>query len=595
MKGWTGKILRINLTESKCTVEPLNEDLAKKYIGGRGIASKMLLDEIDATIDPLSPDNKLFIMTGPLTGTGAPCAARFMVVTKSPQTGTIACSNSGGYWGPELKAAGFDGIILEGKSPKPIYIWINNDKIELKDASELWGMNTHETTKALKSKTDHRAKVACIGPAGEKLVLMAAIINDMNRSAARSGVGAVMGSKNVKAIAVRGTKGFAVADGFRDVNVEISNLFKGDVAKGYGYFGTPMAVDYCNAVGIFPTNNYREGVFAGAPNLNGQAIRDKILVRKRSCHGCVLGCGRVTRVKEEGFEGTGEGPEYETIYAFGSTCGIDNINAVAKANYICNELGMDSISVGVTIATAMELFELGLISEKEVGMPLKFGDAKAMVELTRKTGLREGFGDLLALGSYRLAEKYGRPELSMTSKKMEISAYDPRGAKGMALTYSTNPRGGDHTRGATVFAELFGIPKKVKAKITEGKAELARDFQNLNAAIDSTGACLFATVVVQHEPFTKLISAATGHNFTLDDYIKAGERIFNVERLFNVKAGFTRKDDSLPPRVISEPMSEGPSKGETVDFEPMLTEYYALRGWDNNGVPTKEKISELGI
>lgn len=595
MKGWTGKILRINLTEGAHKVEDLDKELAKKYIGGRGIGSKMLLDEVDPKVDPFSPENKMFIFTGPLTGTGAPCAARFMVVTKSPQTGTIACSNSGGYWGPELKAAGYDGIIIEGKAEKPTYIWIQNDKVELRDAGEIWGQDTHKTTRLVREKTDPRAKVACIGPAGEKLVLMSAIINDTNRSAARSGVGAVMGSKNLKAIAVHGTKGFSAAEGFREASLEMAALFKGDVAKGYGYFGTSMAVDYCNAVGIFPTNNYREGVFEGANNINGQAIRDKILVRKKSCHGCVLGCGRVSRVTEEGFEGYGEGPEYETIYAFGSACNIDNINAIAKANFICNELGMDSISVGVTIATAMELYEKGKLTKNDVGMELKFGDAKAMVELTRKTGLREGFGDELALGSYRLAEKYGVPEISMTSKKMEISAYDPRGSKGMALTYSTNPRGGDHTRGATVFAEVFGIPKKVKSKTEEGKGELARDFQNLNAAIDATGACMFATVVVQHEPFAKILSAATGENFSYEDYVKAGERIWNVERLFNVQAGFTRKDDSLPPRVISEPLPSGPSAGLTVDFEKMLNDYYAARGWDENGVPTKEKLAELGI
>ncbi len=595
MKGWTGKILRINLTDGSNKVEDLDKGLAKKYIGGRGIGSKMLLDEVDPTIDPLSPDNKMFIFTGPLTGTGAPCAGRYMVITKSPQTGSIACSNSGGYWGPELKAAGYDGIILEGKAEKPTYIWIENDKVELRDAGDIWGQDTHETTRSVKAKTDHRAKVSCIGPAGEKLVLMAAIINDTNRSAARSGVGAVMGSKNLKAIAVRGTKGFSVADGFRDASLEMTGLFNTDVAKGYGYFGTSMAVDYCNAVGIFPANNYREGVFKAAPNINGQAIRDKILVRKRSCHGCVLGCGRVSRVTEEGFEGYGEGPEYETIYAFGSTCNIDNINAIAKANFICNELGMDSISVGVTIATAMELYEKGLITKEDVGMELKFGDAKAMVELTRQTGLREGFGDLLALGSYRLAEKYGVPEISMTSKKMEISAYDPKGSKGMALTYSTNPRGGDHTRGATVFAEVFGIPKKVKSKIEDGKGELARDCQNLNAAIDATGACMFATAVVQHEPFAKILSAATGEDFSYEDYVKIGERIWNIERIFNNKAGFGRKDDSLPPRVISEPHTEGPSAGLTVDFERMLNDYYSARGWDENGVPTKEKLAELGI
>jgi aldehyde:ferredoxin oxidoreductase len=325
------------------------------------------------------------------------------------------------------------------------------------------------------------------------------------------------------------------------------------------------------------------------------AIRKNILIRKRSCHGCVLGCGRVTKVTDPDFAGMGEGPEYETVYAFGSTCMIDNLGAIAKANYLCNELGMDSISMGVTIACAMELFEKGIISEKDVGMDLSFGNAKAMNEMVKKTALRQGFGDKLALGSFRLASLYGHPEFSMTSKKQEISAYDPRGAKGMALTYATNPRGGDHTRGATVFQEVFGIPKKAKSKLIEGKAAIAAENQNLGAAMDASGICMFATVIIQHEPVAKLLTAATGVNFTLDDYKKIGERIWNTERLFNVKAGLDKKDDCLPERLLKEPVPEGPSKGEVAILEPMLVEYYELRGWNKNGVPTPEKLSELSL
>ena len=595
MKGWVGKILRVNLTNKTTKTEDLNQSLAKDYIGGRGLASKILLDEVDPKIDGLSSENKLIFITGPLTGTGAPCGARFMVVTKSPLTESIACSNSGGYWGPELKSAGYDGIIIEGKSDKPVYLWIKNDIVEIKEASGVWGKDVHQTDDILRKETDQKARVACIGPAGEKLVLIAAIMNDRNRSAARSGVGAVMGSKNLKAIVVRGTKGFEVADGFRNKNIEISNLFAGDLAKGYGILGTTMAVDICNQVGILPANNFRESIFAGAANISGQAIRKNILIRKRSCHGCVLGCGRVTKVVDPDFAGMGEGPEYETVYAFGSTCMIDNLSAVAKANYICNEMGMDSISMGVTIACAMELFEKGFITEKEVVMDLSFGNAKAMVEMVKKTGMREGFGDKLAEGSFRLASRYGHPEFSMTSKKQEISAYDPRGSKGMALTYATNPRGGDHTRGATVFPEIFGIPKKVKSKAIEGKAEIAKELQDLGAANDSNGVCMFATVVVNHEPFVQLLNAATGLNFTLRDYQLSGERTWNVERLFNVRAGLKREADSIPKRLLEEPVPEGPTKGEVAVLEPMLEEYYRLRGWDKDGVPTQEKLKELGI
>ncbi|MCG8483185.1 MAG: aldehyde ferredoxin oxidoreductase family protein, partial [Clostridia bacterium] len=410
MYGWIGTILRINLSDGSIKKETLNEKWAKEYLGARGLGTKYYTSEVNHDVEPLSEDNKLIFMTGPLTGTFATSSGRYNVVTKGPLTGTIAASNSGGFFGPELKYAGYDGIILEGKAKAPVYLYIKDGDVELKDAAELWGKNTSETTDMLTEKYGSDYKVACIGPAGEKLVLYAGVMNDKNRAAGRTGVGAVMGYKNLKAVVVRGSKSIKIADpeGFYEVCKDARIKLKEHpvTGTGLGTYGTEILVNIINGIGAFPTNNWKESTFDKADETGGEALVDKYLLRGKGCFACGIGCGRLTKVTGE-FEGYGEGPEYEAAWALGADCGIDDLGAICKANFICNEFGMDPITLGSTIACAMEMYEKGIITEEELGGPLKFGDGKALVDFTTKIGLREGFGDIMALGSYRMAEKYG--------------------------------------------------------------------------------------------------------------------------------------------------------------------------------------------
>lgn len=462
MYGWTGTILRVDLSNGKIKKERLKKDIGDKYIGARGLASKILYDEMDPKVDPLSPQNKLIFATGPLTGTYATSGGRYNVVTKGPLTGTIAASNSGGYFGPELKYAGYDLVIFEGRSEKPVYLYIYDDEVELRDASHLWGKNTHETTETLMEEHGDNFKVACIGPGGEKQVLFANVINDMHRAAGRTGVGAVMGSKQLKAIAVRGTKGISVGDaqGFKDevMKAREKMLTNPVTSEGLPTYGTNILVNVINEAGIFPTRNFQEGYFPTADKISGETMASTLLLRNKGCFACIIDCGRVTAVKDGPYKGDGEGPEYETAWAFGAQCGVDDLEAISKANYICNELGIDTITMGSTIGCAMELFEKGYVKEEETGMDLSFGNAEALVKLTEDAGLRRGFGDKLADGSYRLAEYYGAPELSMSVKRQELPAYDPRGVQGMALTYATSNRGGCHVRGYLISPEIMGVP-----------------------------------------------------------------------------------------------------------------------------------------
>ena len=411
MSGWHGKLLRVDLSAGSCKVEKLNESWAKEFLGGRGLASKYLVEEVPADVDPLSPENKLILATGPLTGTYGAANGRYMAVTKSPLTGTIASSNSGGYFPSELRFAGYDMIIFEGKSAHPVYLQIHNDRVQLVGALHLWGKQTQETEDAILKEFHGDAKVACIGPAGENQVHFACIINDKHRAAGRSGVGAVMGSKNLKAVAVRGTGGVKVADkrAFRDAAAEAYGMLRQNpvTGEGLGALGTPVLVNVINQAGSLPTRNFQTGTFEGAEAISGETLASTYLKRNKSCMGCFIGCGRVTKLSGARFSGEGEGPEYETLWALGATCGVDDLAAVTKANYICNEYGMDTITAGATVACAMELAEKGLVTEEEIGMPLKFGDADALVRLVEMAAKKEGFGVKLALGSYRLAESYG--------------------------------------------------------------------------------------------------------------------------------------------------------------------------------------------
>ncbi|MGQ9630402.1 MAG: aldehyde ferredoxin oxidoreductase family protein [bacterium] len=596
MYGYAGKILRVNLSTGKVSTEELDPEAAEKFIGGRGLATKVLLDEIDPTVDPLSPRNKVIFATGPLTGTLATSSGRYMVVTKSPLTGAIACSNSGGFWGPELKFAGFDMVIVEGRARNPLYLWIENDRVELRPADHIWGKTSHETEDILHKEVGWEAKIACVGPAGEKGVKFACVVNDKHRAAGRSGVGAAMGAKRLKAIAVRGTNPIKVADPeeLRTATLEALEKIKTET-RGLTDYGTANIIDSVNEHGFLPTRNFQTGVFPGADKINGVTIAGSILVRPKACFGCAIACARPTITSDPKYRGRGEGPEYETVWALGADCGVDDLAAIAKANYICNELGMDTISMGATLACAMELYQRGYISAREVGRTLNFGDAGAVVEMVEKTGLREGFGDALAEGAYSLAHRYGHPELFMGSKKQEFPAYDPRGAWGMGLNYATSNRGACHVRGFTYRAEISGYPRKLDPFSTKGKAEIDKAFQDVVSVIDSAGMCLFVWFAIEDEDINRILRAATGFNYTVESMLKAGERIWNAERIFNLRAGFTKEDDSLPDRITKEPLPEGPSKGKAVNLEPMLAEYYKLRGWTSDGVPTEEKLRELRL
>lgn len=608
MFGWRGKILRVNLTKGIVHEEKLDPQVAKDYIGGRGLGIWLLNKELDPQCDPLSPANIMVMATGPLTGTGAPTGARYSVMTKSPLSGGITCSNSGGKFPTELKRSGFDAIVVEGRSEKPVYLWVNDGTFELRNAEHFWGMTTHETTNQLITETDAKAKVACIGPAGEKQVLFAAIMNDKDRAAGRSGVGAVMGSKNLKAVVVRGTQKIQLADPdrFKEVNRQILGRFNEEAKVtpiGLRINGTAGVVTATQNFGVLPTKNWQQGTFEGWEKIDGRELTKTHLVTNSACFACPIGCGRKTRVDDPQFSGEGEGPEYETIYAMGSNCMVDNLAAVLKANYLCNELGMDTITMGATVGCAMELVDRGYISEEEVGRSLKWGDAEALVELTRMTGYRQGFGDKLAEGSYRLAESCGHPELAMVSKKQEFPGYDPRGAQAMGLAYATSPIGGSHMRGDPAYFELFGIPKPIDRLEWKGKAKPTQAFQDHSAIIDSAGLCIFFTVrnLVEKDleiaptGILEYMNAATGANYTLEELSEVGQRVINIERLFLVKAGFTRKDDSLPKRLTEESMLEGPSKGHVCQLDEMLDEYYEVRDWTPDGVPTPEKLAKLGI
>ena len=600
MDGWIGKVLRVNLSTGKVSTEALDPGLAKDYIGARGLGTKIMTDEVDPKVDPLSPENKLIFVPGPLTGTFAPSAGRYTVVTKGALTGAIASANSGGTWGPALKFAGYDAVIIEGAAPKPVYLWIKNAKVEIRDASHLWGKDVPETSDAIRAETDDDAKIACIGPAGENRVLFACIMNDLHRAAGRSGVGAVMGSKNLKAIAVVGTGAVTCADpkAFESAVVNARDKIHKHPVGGAGLrlYGTDVLTNILNQIGGYPTKNYQDGHFPTADKLGGETLAATLLQRPKGCFSCIISCGRVTKVTNPKYAGEGEGPEYETSWGFGGDCCIDDLDAVTKANYLCNEYGMDAISMAVTVACAMELYEMGLITKEDTGgIALEWGNAEAMVEVTRLTGIGEGFGKKLALGSYRLAESCGHPELSMTVKKQEIPAYDARAVQGIGLNFATANCGAAHVRGYTIAPEVLGNPVKVDKDTIEGKPALVILFQNLTAALDATGACLFTTFGIGADELAEMLGAVTGVGYTSEDFMKCGDRIWNLERQWNLNAGLTANDDTLPPRLLKEPIKTGASKGKLSRLPEMLPEYYELRGWDKNGVPTASKLGELGL
>ena len=614
--GWTGRHIRVDLTNSDVQVVEDNPDVMKNYLGARGLGIKYMMDEIDPKIDAFEPQNRFVIATGPLTCM-PPAGNRTYFVTKSPLTGGIANAGVGGYFGSELKFAGFDFIIIQGKAGRPVYLWINNDKIELRGAEHIWGKGTEESEELLIAETDPMAHIAAIGPAGENLVRLANVITGGvtgARAAGRGGVGAVMGSKNLKAVVARGTGGLKLADmaGFKQhvgKALDFWNNPTESCVKVLADHGTIGVVSFTNDLGILPTRNFQTGVFEGADKISGETFAEKYSVRgatpSKACFACPAGCARLSHVKEKGYEGKGEGPEYESVASLGAGTGVDNLPAVIKASRICNDMGMDTISAGVTVGCAMELFERGVLPEKDVGYPLKFGDAEGLLDLVQKMATRDGFGWIMGEGSFRLADRYGHPELSMTVKKQELPNYDPRGVKGQGLAFVTNNRGADHCRAEVNCSEIYETTmlgywspeKDMDRHAIKGKAKMTKHYQDYCAwAYDSLGFCYFLLMDTPEQDVVDLLESATGVDFGgVDALNKIGERIFTLERLFNLKAGLSAKDDTLPKRFLNEPMPEGPSKGQVFEQDQILPEYYDLRGWDESGVPGRDKLKELNI
>jgi aldehyde:ferredoxin oxidoreductase len=615
--SWAGKILRVDLANGTVKSEPLNMDWARTYIGSRGLATKYFVSEVDPKVDPLSAENKLIWATGPLTGTAASTGGRYTVVTKGPLTGAIACSNSGGYFGAELKMAGWDMVIFEGRSPKPVYLYINDDVAELRDAAQLWGKSVWETEETLrKVLQDPQTRVSSIGVAGENGVLFASIVNDLHRAAGRSGVGAVAGSKNLKAIAVRGTKGVGanIKDPARFMQVvkEKKKILRDNAVTGQGLpaYGTQVLMNVINEIGALPTRNHRDSQFEGAKDISAEAMATprktdgkKHLVTNQACFGCTIACGRVSKLDATHFTvsnkpqywGASGGLEYEAAWSLGAANGVNDLEALQYANMLCNEQGMDPISFGATVAAVMELYDMGVLTKEQIGIEAAFGSAQALAFLAEATARGEGFGKELGQGSKRLCTKYGHPELSMSVKGQEFPAYDGRGIQGIGLGYATSNRGACHLRGYTVASEVLGIPVKTDPLVSDGKPELVKAFQDATAAFDASGLCVFTTFAWGLADLAPQLAAACGDQYTTEELEKIGERIWNMERDFNNKAGLTAADDQLPKRLLEEAVKTGPAKGKVNELGKMLPLYYEVRGWNPDGTLKPETRERLGL
>ena len=603
ISGYANKIAWVDLTEKKIDYLEVDEEDAIKFIGGRGLGGRIVSKNAVGK-DPLSPENVLALMTGPLTGSDVVMANRLSAVTRSPLTGTLFDSNCGGYVGPAMKLAGFDGIVLTGASEEPVYLVAANGKVTIEDAKGLWGKTNYQAYRAVKRKYGSRVVFYGIGPAGEHLVRFANIMHFSRfapggRASGRGGVGAVMGSKKVKGVVIladmkRKPKPAKPKEFRKALANAMKKVMTSDVTApgkgGLSVYGTAVLVNVINELGAYPTRNAKQTQFEDAYYTSGENLRGTILKRNMTCYQCPVACKRETEVKDGKFKHKSEGPEYETIWALGAMMGLGHVEAVSYINYLANELGMDTIELGNTLAVASEASERGLLKEE-----IKWGDADKYVELARKIAYREDeIGDLLAEGGAKVAEKVGDPELSMSVKGLSIPAYDPRGLKGMGLTYATSNRGACHLRAYAVTSEVFGIPYKSDPLEYDGKVDLVIMFERLLAVIDSLTICKFSSFALTNEDYAALYSTFTGVDATAEDLDTIGERIWTQERYFNQLHGFSRKDDRLPKRFFEEPSS----KGEVYDretFEKMLDEYYQKHGYNLDGTVPEERLKELGI
>jgi aldehyde:ferredoxin oxidoreductase len=605
--GYTGKLLRVDLSEFKITEEKMDLSRARDLIGGVGFAAKIMLQEVNPYVKPFDPDNRLIFMTGVLTGTTVPGGNKSVFVARSPLTNIWGDAIFSGMCGIELKRAGYDGIIIQGKAEKPVYLRVFDGGAELRDAGKLWGMDTFESCNAIKSELNLKeVRVASIGPAGERLVKLACIMSDDGRAAGRCGLGAVMGSKNLKAIVIKGSGKIEIAD--KDKLVELrKEVLKRVNEKQPLQFGTAGSVVPFEEMGNLPIKNWTRGRFPSASRISGQTIAQTILKDRKTCFGCPVACGRYVEIKEGPYAPLeGYGPEYETIAMLGSLCMNDHLESIAKANDICNRLGIDTISVGAAIAFAMECYEKGIITRDNTGgIDLSWGNHKAIVKMCELIGRKEGFGTILGEGVKAAAEKIGKgsDRFALHVKGLEIPAHNPYRFKEMGLAYAVSNRGACHNRGSPAYVSRgilipeLGFDTKTDGFTIDGKGRLTKIHQDVCLMLDALGMCKFVVFFggLGISILADFYTAVTGLKIEPDDLVKTGERIWLLQRVFNIRMGITRKDDTLPERFLKEPILEGPAKGQVVNLEPMLEEYYELRGLDEEGKPKEQKLKELGL
>ena len=613
--GYAGRILRVNLTKDQIKIQPTEKRLITEFLGGRGFNSRRLYNEVSRDVDPLSPQNKLMFATGPLVGTAFPLGARFNVSAKSPLTGILGDSNAGGHFAAEMKFAGYDQIIIEGKSRKPSYIFIEDQEIQIVDAEHLVGKDVYETTQTIrKDSGDRTVQVAVVGPAAENFVLYAGIFANLARPAARTGMGTVMASKNLKAVALKGRGSVKIADSRRFWKIVEEIEEETYVHPQYWprrIMGTTRILILADKLGFLPTRHFTSATFEHAAKVSGERLAREYNVRNRACFSCIVPCSRVYVIREGEYAGLhGEGPEYEALSSFTARVGNSNLNLALKAVDLANRLGLDAITTAECIAWAMELYEGGELIKKETdGLELNWGNGEAVLALIEKIAYREGFGDLLADGVRRAAEKLGKgSEIALHVKGLEIIQADPRGLKGYGLGYAVSSRGADHLRSEPFIElsddpgkgmEMFGVPEATLRLAHKGKGKLVRYFENWCAIIDSLEVCKNLAEnmgLLQFDRAAEITEAATGFHFTEQTMFEIGERIVNLERAYLVRQGIRRRDDYLPTRFLEEPLPNGNSKGAIFEIEPMLDEYYAERGWDlKTGTPKPEILIKIGL
>ncbi len=603
--GYAGKVLYVDLTTGKTRTEKLNEEYAKKYIGGIGLGMRLWLANSKAGVEPFSPENPLVLALGPISGTMFPTAGNgHAYVAKSPETHAVGEAVAHGTFGAELKRAGYDVVIVKGKAEKPVYLWIDDDSVQLLDAAHLSGKSPSETEDAIKEELgDYYIRVSAIGLAGEKLSRIACIINEKTRAAGRTGLGAVMGSKNLKAIAVRGTRDIVPAkpDEFMDMVKEFHERMKGPATQKYRTLGTVENVLVHNSLFCMPTRNYNNAHFENADKVSGEMLNERYVAKIIACSSCAMRCEHEVVVRDGPYKGTMTRMEYEMLWALGPYCGIDRLDAIIKGMELCNYYGMDALSAGVTVGFAMDCHERGILSHEELGVDAHFGSVEAMLTLLEKMGKREGIGDILADGVKAAAEKIGKgsEKLAQHIKGLEVTGYDLRCLKTAALGFAVSFRGADHNRHGAYAFDVKGKVDRLKAE--KGRGKLVRDMEDVYALIDSFIVCKFSrgTYYKELPDMAKLYSLVTGFDMTPEELKKSGERINTIGRLINIREGLGRKDDTLPWKVMHEPIpDEGPVKGAMVtqeELDLLLDDYYESRGWTLEGVPTTAKLKELGM